>query len=599
MAMRPHVLPTPPGISEAELDLTRWEDDGGLVHEPRPAPQAAEWLRIAAALTDRLPELADREDVLVTCEEQTRSGAPAAFFPTEAALEIDRALFGPLRPSSIDPAWVGDEANYPVAWGAFTHEAAHAAHSRWHVPTPLCGTAVHAAAHMLEESRAERAHLSRRPADQGFLRAAIQALVMKDFVSETPSDPWHAALAAALILARRDAGVLEVDEARPVEQLVSGVLGHDLLDTLATIWTAVHGTADEDHEAMMQHAEAWCRALGVDPAGPEPTPDKTAGGLGELTRAVGKAVAAVAAKAESAPGTGAMPRPRTQPNAGRAARAREAAGIAKKVFAPGGTPYAPEGRTGPNGSPVTGTCPPTGAEKAAASRLARELRAAATRQRITTVTFSAVPPGRLNMRQAIARDAQRAAGVPETATPWARTVHRPGPTPSLRVGIAVDVSGSMNTAAKPMASAAWIVAKAAALTDPASGTATVAYDHSVTAIIPPGRPPRHVTEFTARGFGHSLAESIDSLSASLDLLTPGAGRLLVIASDGRYRVTEAARATERLAALRMAGCAVLWLAFAPHPRPLPGATLLELAEPAGAATAIGKAAVAALAATGT
>lgn len=93
------------------------------------------------------------------------------------------------------------------------------------------------------------------------------------------------------------------------------------------------------------------------------------------------------------------------------------------------------------------------------------------------------------------------------------------------------------------------------------------------------------------------AEAIDALSAGLGLDRPGAGRLLVIASDGCYRPDEAARAAERITALRRAGCAVLWLAFDPDPRPLPGTTLLGLTDPAQAATAIGKAATAALAAT--
>ncbi|WP_148592505.1 VWA domain-containing protein, partial [Streptomyces sp. WAC01526] len=178
-----------------------------------------------------------------------------------------------------------------------------------------------------------------------------------------------------------------------------------------------------------------------------------------------------------------------------------------------------------------------------------------------------------------------------------RTVHRPTPTPPLRVGIAVDVSGSMHRATAPIASAAWILAKAAALTDPDSRSATVAYDRSVTAITVPGGVPRSVTQFSAKGRGHCLAEATDALTAGLSLDRPGAGRLLVIASDGYYAPEEAARATTRITALRKAGCAVLWLAFAPDPLPLPGATVLELTDPAQAATAISKAATAALTAT--
>ncbi|KUO19168.1 hypothetical protein [Streptomyces dysideae] len=597
-----HVQHTPPALSETEQALARWEDDGGPAFEPRPGPQAGQWLRIAAALTERLPELAEREDVIVTCEHGTRSGAPAAFFPATAQLEIDAALFAPLNPATIDPTQVGDEENYPVAWGALTHEAAHAAHSRWMTPLPLRGTAVDTAAQLLEESRAEHAHLGRRPGDRRYLRAAIHTLVLEDFTSQTPTDRWQAAAAAGLILARRDAGILDEDETDALENTVTAILGPDLLDTLTAIWTAAHATADEDEQAMLEHARAWCQALSTDPSGPEPTPDPTAGHQGELAEAIGKVLGAVAAneaaQAAAQARVAAAQTARTRAKAAQAAHARQAAQTAEKVFAPGGRPYTPGKATKSRGrSPVTGTRPPTRAEKTAAGQLARALRAAAYRERTTTVTASAAPPGRLNMRQALARDAQKAAGAIPTATPWVHTVHRAGPTPPLRVGIAVDVSGSMSVAAAPIASAAWIVAKAAALTDPDSCSATVAYDRSITAITAPGRAPARVTEFDASGMGHSLAEAIDALEAGAGLTQPGTGRLLVIASDGCYHPDESDLAAGRIAALRATGCAVLWLAFDPDPRPLPGATLLELADPAQAAAAIGKAATAALAAT--
>jgi hypothetical protein len=165
------------------------------------------------------------------------------------------------------------------------------------------------------------------------------------------------------------------------------------------------------------------------------------------------------------------------------------------------------------------------------------------------------------------------------------------------VGIAVDVSGSMDSATDPIASAAWIVARATALTDPDSRSATVAYDASVTAITAPGRTPTEVTEFAAVGMGHRLVTAVDALEAGLGLTHPGTGRLLVIASDGRYRRTDRDEAAQRLTALRAAGCAVLWLTFTPDSRPLPDVTVVELTDPAHAPRTIAKAATQALART--
>ena len=88
-------------------------------------------------------------------------------------------------------------------------------------------------------------------------------------------------------------------------------------------------------------------------------------------------------------------------------------------------------------------------------------------------------------------------------------------------------------------------------------------------------------------------------TAGLELTQPGAGRLLVIASDGYYAPDEAAPAADRITALHAAGCAVLWLAFAPDPNPLPDTTLVQLADPARAAAAIGQAATRAITTTRT
>jgi uncharacterized protein with von Willebrand factor type A (vWA) domain len=198
------------------------------------------------------------------------------------------------------------------------------------------------------------------------------------------------------------------------------------------------------------------------------------------------------------------------------------------------------------------------------------------------------------MRGALARDAQKAAGATPTALPWARTQRRHTPTPPLRVGIAVDVSGSMQSATAPIASAAWIVARAAALTDPDSRTATVAFTSSLTAITAPGRVPDQVTEFRAVGGGHDLARTLDVLNAGLDLESPGTGRLLVLATDGFLLPWEKKAALDRITRLRRTGCAVLWLSFDEYTDALDGLTPVSVTDPARVIGVIEKAATAAI-----
>ncbi|MER5481306.1 hypothetical protein ABT026_30655 [Streptomyces sp. NPDC002734] len=588
--MPAHFMPEPPN-AYAPGALAQWEDDGGPAYEPPIGPRDLHWMRIGAEMAARLPELAGRDDLIVTCKPGTVTGAPAAFFPALAQVEVDGRLFGPVHPATVSLAKPGDEEDHPVVWGALTHEAAHAAHSKWNTPEALRGTAQGTAAEILEESRIEKAHLGRRPQDLPWLRAVVTGLIMEDITAGAADDKWQAATAAGLILARRDAGILTPEETEPLETAVTTILGPDLLANLATIWQAAHATGDVDEQSMLAHAKAWCDLLATEPEFPPPFPQQ---GQSEEPSELTAAIAEVTSTVDVNNAADRATRARKREKAQQAARAQQAAETAEKVF----RPETAKGKTQGSGlSPVIGTRQPTSDEKSAAGRLARALRAAACRERTVTVTASAAPPGRLSMRGALARDAQRAAGAVPTAQPWIRTERRQGPIPPLRVGIAVDVSASMDDATGPIASAAWIVAKAAALTDPDSRTATVAFARTLTAITAPGRTPDRVTRFDANDVGHNLAEAIDALTAGLGLTTPGAGRLLVIASDGRYGLSDAKAAAERITALRAAGCAVLWLAFAEGSRPLPGSTFLELTDPAQAAAAIGKAATAALAAT--
>ncbi|MEW1633584.1 hypothetical protein AB0469_05885 [Streptomyces sp. NPDC093801] len=586
-----HHVQYPATAPDDEADLARWDDDGAPPAQPRSSPDA--WLRVGAELGDRLVALSGRQDLLVTCRPGTRSGAPAAFFPALGEVEFDVGLFAPLQAHEIHPRIVGDEERYPAAWGVFVHEAAHAAHSVW---TPPAGAEprVVEAAFLLEESRAEGAHLTRRPTDRTYLRTSARTLVMPDIAHPTLQGIEHAASVAALILGRRDVGILDAGETRAVADLCETVLGADLLATLTRIWTAVHQCADHDATTMLGHAQEWCDALdAAAPALPVPAglADLLSGAVGVVMDSMAATDAAdLAEQAAANNAMAAQSKAQAQDRAQRAGQRRQAAATAKSVFSARGT-VSPDGTPEPRSNPVTGTRRPTAAEQSAASRLSRALRAAAYRERTEERTTSPTPPGRLNMRAALARDAQRAAGSVPTAEPFTHTRRRTSPTPPLRVGIAVDVSGSMRAACAPVASAAWIVARAAALTDPDSLTATIAYDRHLTALTrPTHRAPERVTTFGANGGAHNLGDAIDALDHGLALSLPGAGRLLVIVTDAQYTSDETAAAVTRVKRLTTAGCAVLQLTLTARSLHLPGTTLLHLPKPSSAPAAIATAA---------
>ncbi len=262
---------------------------------------------------------------------------------------------------------------------------------------------------------------------------------------------------------------------------------------------------------------------------------------------------------------------------------------------PDGTGAATTGAPGGGARDViAGTRAPTPDERRAAREVGRALNTAGVRDRVATRTTSALPPGRLRMRGALAADAQRAAGAIPTAEPFTRTTRRAVPTPPLRLGIACDVSSSMREFAKPVTSAAWILAHAAAHARVPATTATVAFGDTVHAITHPGAVPHAVTRFRAPDGYEVVDEALDALDGALGLSTPGAARLLVVVSDGIFSPTPARAAQTRIDRLRGSGCGVLWLAPRGPVTPLDGVTVLPLTDATTTARAIAQAATAAL-----
>ncbi|GAB3671516.1 hypothetical protein REH65_00145 [Saccharopolyspora sp. ID03-671] len=543
------------------------------------------WRELSAALTDEAPDLAGRDDLVVTIAPGAGGGAPGQFVPHQATIELDGTHLGEVDPATVSPAIEADRARYPVAWGVFTHECAHAAHSRWDPPENAPPNVADAAIN-LEESRIEAAHLRRRPDDRSWLRAAATKLIL-DEIRATSEDRSSAAHTAALLLARADAGVLDWHELGTLTAKLREVLGTDTLKQLREIWHEAHHTADDDSAAMMELGRRWCAALGTDPDATPPKPGTTNpdGTPTPLAKSVTAALTAIDNNTASL-----LPVDPTAEKA-RAKRAEQhsqqtALLTAAQVFS-----HSP----GSKRSSVSGTRAPTVAERQAARKLARSLSIAGIRDRVTVKTTSATPPGRLRMRGALAADAQRAAGAMPTAEPFTRISRQTTPAPPLRLGIACDVSGSMRRFAKPVASAAWILAHAARHAQVDARTATVIFGADVQPITYPGAAPAKVTDFKCGGGWEDIPGALAALDGALGLATPGAARLIVIVSDGKFCPKPHKQAQQLHDRLRAHGCGVLWLV--PNLKdstPLHGGTVLELADPASAAQAIGRSATQAL-----
>lgn len=546
---------------------------------PTAPPTATGWDALSAAFTEEAPPIADRDDLVVTIAPGAAHGHPAVFLPHRAAIELDGTSFG-VDPHTACPDRASDRARYAGTWGAFVHECAHAQHSRWQPPA-MTNPAVVEAALLLEESRIEAAQVRRRPDDRHWLRASASEIVIGDnggttAAAQIPPTPYAAAHNASLLLARVDSGILEADECAPVATVIESILGTDTLDKLRGIWQRAHTVADHDTATMLELGLQWLDIVGPDPhTDPDPSSPLSAA----ITDAVTNISNAVAA--DPLPVDPAAAADTAQRQAKRAAR--RATAQARRVFGNGTS-------SGRSTSAHT-TRAPLPREQSAARVLARALNNAARRERATVTTTSALPPGRLRMRGALARQAQRAAGAIPTAEPFTRTTRTAVPVPPLRVGIACDVSGSMDAFAEPVASAAWIIARAAELATMPAATATVTFGASVAPITYPGTAPARVTRFSCPDVLHVIDTAIEALDGALDLSRPENTRLLVIISDGYYDGPRRDRAQQLLNRLRAAGCAVLWLApdTSTAPKPLDGANVHLISNPAATAQAIGRA----------
>lgn len=567
-------------------------------------PALPEWLTLSAALADEVPVIADRDDLVVTIAPGAGGGAPACFYPARALIEVDGTHLG-VDPATVDPTNLSDRSRYASTWGALTHECGHARHTAWE-PPPDAPSGVVAAAMLLEEPRMEGRHILRRPDDRHWLRACVRDIVAADlhlFVDPATAPQMtkaDAARSAALLLGRADAGVLTKIEVGPVSRVVQDVLGADTLLELRAVWTQAICTADDDGDTMLDLGRRWCEILGTNPDTPDPgaAPDPSAthdpsGSHPGAHAAPSPLAGAIAAVLDGVAANVAREKTPEDPSAIAAAeKAREAAAgeaarkAARSVFVLGGP------RTGTTAT--AGTRRPTPQERTAARTLARALDTAGLRERVAVKSTSDVPPGRLRMRGVLAAEAQRAAGATVTAQPFTRITRTPVTTPPLRIGVACDVSGSMGWACAHVASAAWILADTARHTRVPTQTASVIFGHHVRPLTHPGKHPSEVTEFASRDNWEDIPTALDALDGALGLSRPGAARLLVVVSDGRFRDQPHRDGQRKLDRLRTAGCAVLWLTTDPDDTPLDGVTVHLLTDPTTTAQAIGRAATAAL-----
>ena len=584
----------------------------------------SEWLPVGARIGDLVNTWAGRSDIVAYVGPGAGGQTPACFNPLCAEVEVNvEVAFG----KGISPEMIGDISkrdtlfDWPRASGAIFHEALHARYSRFSLEEAQKELSKYEfqAFMSLEESRIEKHGVDNFPANRVFLRSCALEIVLHDVQQQADEHLAHGVRSiaglAALTCARVDAGSLDSEDVEEIKAIVIEHLGQDVYDAIREIWIKFQAHDNHTNPAYLYElVREWEKILSqlAKETGEQPEAGAPADKgilvlvdavLEELKEAIEEAASNVAIA------TGDEVQEQEQKEDWQevvdlrskdARQKRDHEQVAHDVFS---ASTAEINSTG-SGSLLKETRSPTPAERAAAVKIAQLLEKAKYRERDETEIQSILPPGRLRTRAVVQQAAYKAQGSMMNAEPWKRTVRKQTDDPTLKVGVMVDISGSMSAAMEPMAATAWAMSEAARRVQ--GRCAMVYYGSGVFPTLKPGQHLDQVKVFTAPDATEKFDKAFKSLDGSLGLLQSTGARLLVVVSDGVYTDTEVTNAKHWVRECERNGVAVLWLSYEnegynPHRGYLEKITegtatvvLNNLKDPAAAALQIGQSAAKAL-----
>lgn len=558
-----------PAPSTATVARAAWE-----------SPSHPQWRQLGSRLTDWVDTLTPRRDVLVSVlPHHPGSGQPAGVFNHRTAritLDATQAMPGRPDPDRIDLRDERDRARFPVLTGVLAHEAGHATHtSRRH---GLSGAVAEWAA-LLEEPRMEGRVAAGNPQARRWLQAS--ALHLLGQIDPTSTD--HAARTLVLLGGRLLAGVLDEESLPDLDSVLAPWLTAEQIAVIAEQTDRAVAAVDGDTATITAAAEKIASLFGDDAESGSTDDDGDDdcgahhGTPGDGPLAAALTAVAVAAAQELRAAAGIVdPSP-----AAAAARAARQAHTAQAVD---------DQRTARQGLHESRRRRPTGDDHKHAKVLARSLESAALRAVDVTRTSSSTPPGRLRTSQLVRRQGQIHARVRPTATPWENTRRRTVDSPSLVVGVALDISGSMEPFAAPTAVAAWALARA--VRQVGGKAATVTWNHT-SSLLPVTAVSGSVPVPSIGGGSTGLPAALRVLDRELALGRDQGARMVVVVTDGDLPNATAVR--EEAERLITAGVRILWLVTEDGGMTPPaGAEVAVIEDPSRIGQLIGAAAVTAL-----
>ena len=539
-----------------------------------------EWLSVCSQIGMQANEWAGRNDLAVYGGTDAGMGQAVACF-IDSTAEIEVNLIGAFGEGAT-PAMVGDlrertnQFEYPHATGVILHEAFHARHSLWN-EAQLMGSfedaRVKDAFWLLEETRIEGLAVEQFPKNRAFVRASALKIAIGDVNEGMASQTSVSAFAnlAGLALARVDAGVLKPSDVRVIRAKCAEVLTEDTLAKLCSIWTRFQAITHLQIEAGVALAVEWVEAvIEQSKENGEPEPEMGDCPMGgspmEMPEGLVEALAEALAEAMdemaiSVIGDVADQEQGEKQEAEAEARKSEAKSKAKnketarEVFSR--TNNSGEASGSKSGSCVLEVRKPEGVERAGAVKLAQMLEKAKYVERSKTEVGSVIPAGRLRTRAVIQREALRSKGIMDNSPTWRKTVRKHTSDPTLTIGVMVDISGSMGSSMKPMASIAWILSEAGKRVQ--AKTAMVYFGSDVFATLKVGQHLDEVKVWSAPDGTEEFEKGYKAIDGALDLNYSDGVRMLVVVSDGHFRHDQQSAVLTAVKECEKNGVAVLWL----------------------------------------
>jgi hypothetical protein len=540
----------------------------------RKSSTPVEWLKVCSHIGEQANTWADRNDLAVYGGEDAGMGqALACFITSTAEIEISLPVaFG----KATTPEMVGDlrvrknQYDFPEAVGVILHEAFHARYSNWNYDLlETLDKKISDAFMLLEESRIESKAVYHYPENALFMRASSMNLSFANAdegMSEMTATAQFANL-AGLTLARVTAGVLDEFDVASIRAKLEIGLTSEVLGKLEKIWTEFQTLGVHQITRGVELATEWVEIIkerakeNGEPEMPEnaecgyPMPAELADLLSEIMEEIGKASEEISEATGSAlveQQSDEELKEEIKERKSEAKRQQESEKQAEKTFSPNSS----AGESG-SSSRLIEVRKPEGVERAGAVLLSQMLDKAKYVERSATEVNSVIPQGRLRPRALVQKKAMESKGVRSEVPIWRATKRKHNDDPTLKIGVMVDISGSMGSAMKPMASIAWILSEAGRRVQ--AKTAMVYFGSGVFPTLKVGQHLPEVQVYSAPDGTEKFGEAYKALDGTLGLTYTDGVRLLVIVSDGHYVSTECENAKKAIAECERNGVAVLWI----------------------------------------